>query len=228
MSVILEFRNPDAIPIDVSSLLPSKILPLSVEEIQRLDIAIAAEKVLLGEVSQVTCSSDGRNDLVFSGDTQACALIGYGMSAGRLVVQGEAGEAAGSEMQGGELVIFGSAGDRLGNHMRRGLIWVDGNTGEYCGERLLAGTIFCTGKLGRYGGLGMKRGSLVTEELDEVLPGFFPAGIADEEWLRIYYKELEASGIRVPTKWKTGKPHRFTGDHLESGKGELLIYARFE
>lgn len=131
-------------------------------------------------------------------------------------------------MSGGELVIHGSAGDCLGSGMRKGLIWVGGNAGKSCAENLHAGSIFCAGEMGRYAGIGMKRGSLVAERLDGILPGFFPAGMPDNEWLLVSFKSLEEMGIAVPLHWKTRKPACFTGDHLELGKGEILVYAKLE
>jgi formylmethanofuran dehydrogenase subunit C len=89
---------------------------------------------------------------------------------------------------------------------------------------MLTGTLFVAGKAGRGAGVGMRRGSLVSGSLETLLPGFRPAGPADDEWLRIYFRHLDAAGIAVPAGWRQDGLRRFTGDHLALGKGELLVH----
>ncbi len=102
------------------------------------------------------------------------------------------------------------------------------DTGRYAGSRMAAGTILCGGTLGEYPGLGMKRGSIIAQTTSGLLPGFFPAGKADEEWLRISFSEISRSGMSFPSRWLFASPSRFTGDHLEMGKGEILVYDQLE
>ncbi|MDD5367800.1 MAG: formylmethanofuran dehydrogenase subunit C [Anaerolineaceae bacterium] len=168
-------------------------------------------------------------ELVVHGSASDC--LGVALRGGCIRVDGNAGDWVGaahfgqdSGMTGGSILVGGSTGSYTGVAMRRGLIWVAGNTGEYTGERILAGTIVCTGSLGRYAGLGMRRGSIVAGRTDSVLPGFSAAGRADDEWLRIYFKALSDSGIHIPAGWQGAAPNRFSGDHLEMGKGEILVY----
>lgn len=185
--------------------------------------------------------------LVIDGD------VGYGagmeMSGGELEVLGNAGDGLGTAMQsglirlhgragdwcgaglpgqpkgmtGGTILVGGNAGSFTGMSMRRGLVWVGGDCGNFCGDRLLAGTILCAGKVGRYSGRGMRRGSIVAGQMDPPLPGFQAAGRADSEWLRIYARALERLGVDVPSGWLERSPRRFSGDHLELGKGEILV-----
>jgi formylmethanofuran dehydrogenase subunit C len=88
---------------------------------------------------------------------------------------------------------------------------------------MLAGSLLIAGKAARGAGVGMRRGSLVAGRLERPLPGFRPAGPADDEWLRIYFRFLENPGIVVPGGWLQRGLRRFTGDHLALGKGELLV-----
>jgi hypothetical protein len=60
--------------------------------------------------------------------------------------------------------------------------------------------------------------------MDGILPGFLPAGRADGGWLRLYLETLQGMGIPLPEKWTQTVPHRYTGDMLELGKGEILIH----
>ncbi len=184
--------------------------------------------------------------------------VGYGagaeMSGGELEIHGGAGDCLGAAMRGGLIRLHGRAGDWCaaslpgqdcgmaggtvlvaggtgaftGLAMRRGLVWIGGSAGEYCGERMLAGTILCAGEAGPCAGRGMKRGSLLAGRMAHPLPGFRPAGQADDEWLRICFHSLKGLGVTIPPDWPEVPPRRFTGDHLEMGKGEILVYDLIE
>ena len=160
----------------------------------------------------------------------AAGNLGVGMQSGLIRLHGCAGDWCGAAypgqsrgMSGGMILITGYAGDCLGLGMRRGLIFVGGDAGESCAEGLLAGTVLVAGSVGRYAGRGMRRGSLVAGRMAPPLPGFRPAGQADPEWLRIYALALRRMGVALPAAWLERPLHRFTGDHLELGKGEVLI-----
>jgi formylmethanofuran dehydrogenase subunit C len=157
------------------------------------------------------------------------------MRGGLLRVRGRAGDWCGAAlpgqakgMTGGTILVDGNVGAEAGAGMRRGLLVIGGDSGESTGVRMLAGTIFCFGRLGREAALEMKRGSLVARSSGALLPGFRPAGEADPEWLRLYLAWLRRLDISCPQTWDRQPPKRFTGDHLVTGKGEVLIYEILE
>jgi formylmethanofuran dehydrogenase subunit C len=206
--------------------------------------------IMEGETHRLTYAGFGMNGgkLIISGDVGDS--VGSGMHAGEIDVLGSAGDCLGDGMQGGLIHVHGNVGDGCGGNrsglangmcggmilvdqdggreagagMRRGLIYISGDSGEYPGARMLAGSIFVAGKAGRGAGLGMKRGSIIAGELEQILPGFNSTGYADDEWVRIYFKLLKEQGIAVPADWLRDGFHRFSGDHLELGKGELLVH----
>ena len=183
-------------------------------------------------------------------DGEAGPFTGAEMSGGELEVFGNAGDGLGMSMCGGLLRVHGSAGDwcgaaqpgqakgmtggtlivdanvgvETGAGMRRGLLIVGGDSGQSTGVRMLAGTIYCMGRLGAGAGLEMKRGSLVAGSSRALLPGFRPAGEADSEWLLITLAWLQRLGLPCQQAWDRRSPKRFTGDHLVTGKGEVLVY----
>ncbi len=157
--------------------------------------------------------------------------LGMGMQGGLIRVQGNAGDRCGagrpgepSGMAGGTILVAGSAGSEAGAGMRQGLVCIAGCAGSFAGARMLAGTLLVCGKVGAGAGIGMRRGSLLAGRLEDVLPGFSPAGPPDEEWLRIYYSHILRMGFPLPGGWIERKARRFTGDNLELGKGELITY----
>jgi formylmethanofuran dehydrogenase subunit C len=157
--------------------------------------------------------------------------LGLGMQGGLVRVQGNAGNwcgacqpGQGSGMSGGIILVGKNAGQETGAGMQRGLIFISGDTGEYAGARMQAGSLFVIGKAGVGTGLGMRRGSIVAGKIENLLPGFTSTGFADNEWLRIYSKMLEKKGIYLPSAWMEREMHRYNGDTLELGKGELIVY----
>lgn len=185
--------------------------------------------VIRGEAGPMTGAEMSGGELEVLGDAGDC--LGAALRGGLLHVRGRAGDWCGAAlpgqpqgMTGGTILVDGSVGAEAGAGMRRGLLVIGGDSGESTGARLLAGTIFCFGRLGRGAGLEMKRGSLVAGSSGMLLPGFRPAGEADPEWLRLYLAWLRGLNLPGPQAWVRQPPKRFTGDHLGTGKGEILIY----
>jgi len=182
-----------------------------------------------GDAGPYTGAEMSGGELEVSGNAGDC--LGEAMRGGVLRVHGNAGDWCGSAqpgqskgMTGGTIVVDGSIGDEAGAEMRRGLLVAGGNSGKYPGLGMLAGTIICLGQLGAGAGMEMKRGSIVTGCASELLPGFYPAGDANYEWLRIYLAWLQRYWLSDLQAWKQRSTRCFTGDHLVSGKGEILVY----
>jgi len=254
MRVELEFRARFQGRLDVSLLHPDLLLRMTGSELDHRSIMMGNQSVFLAEVCTIHHHMDKIDELIFSGETRRLIKVGHSMKGGSLTVEGDAGDEVGvgmsagtlhvhgsvgdwcganenpntSGMQGGIISVEGSAGDQVGAGMRRGLIIISRNAGQYVGARMSAGTILCGGKVGDNPGLGMKRGSIIARKANGLLPGFLPAGKTDEEWLRICLLGIQRAGKNLPARWLNTIPNRFTGDHLEMGKGEILIYDQME
>lgn len=158
---------------------------------------------------------------------------GAEMHGGRIRVLGNAGHLVGSVyrgglkgMTGGEILIHGNAGNELGHSIRRGLIAVAGRSGDAPGVAMLAGTILLFGEAGIRPGPGMKRGTIVffqPEHVPDMLPTFREATTYQPVFLRICLKHLQQQGFPVPEELFNADYQRYSGDLLESGKGEILI-----
>lgn len=189
----------------------------------------AGRLMIDGEAGTFTGAEMSGGELEVFGNAGDC--LGVAMRGGLLRVRGRAGDWCGAAqpgqakgMTGGTILVDGDVGAETGAGMRRGLLVIGGDSGESPGVRMLAGTIFCSGRLGAGAGLEMKRGSLVAGSSAALLPGFRPAGEADPEWLRIYLAWLCRLGLPCPQAWDQRPPKCFTGDHLVTGKGEVLVY----
>ncbi|MDA1212396.1 MAG: formylmethanofuran dehydrogenase subunit C [Planctomycetota bacterium] len=163
----------------------------------------------------------------------AADWVGAEMHGGRIHIHGHAGHLVGAVyrggrrgMTGGEILIEGDAGNEIGQTMRRGLIAVGGKAGDAIGFSMIAGTVLVFGEPGIRHGAGMKRGTiglLSESSYPDLLPTFRYCTTYRPNFLRIYLKALQQRGFPVPEHCWTTRFHRFAGDFLEDGKGEILI-----
>ena len=176
--------------------------------------------------------------------------LGARMSGGQIVVHGDAGDWAGAELAGGlvrisgsagarlggaypgaragmtagEIVVSGDAGEEAGACLRRGLVAVGGRTGNGAGLRMLAGTVIALGGIGAEAGLGNKRGSLVSGTPVEPLPGYAFAARYRPPALGLQLRRARELGLAVGDAMLDGDWARWSGDHTEVGRGEILMF----
>ncbi len=163
----------------------------------------------------------------------AADWVGAEMHGGRICIQGNAGHLVGAVyrggrrgMTGGEILIHGSAGNEIGHTMRRGLIAVAGQAGDALGFNMIAGSVFVFGESGIRPGAGMRRGTLglfASASPPDMLPTFRHACTYRPVYLQLYLRALKRWGFPVPDACFTARYHRYLGDFLEYGKGEILI-----
>ncbi|MBX3419698.1 MAG: formylmethanofuran dehydrogenase subunit C [Pirellulaceae bacterium] len=174
-----------------------------------------------------------------SGDDLGCE-----MSAGSIWVAGSSGDRAGgcgsgvnAGMRGGILVIEGSVGTGVGLRMRRGTIIVGGDAGNFAGFQLIAGTIVIGGTASAGLAHEMKRGTVIANRVEDgsiALPRFRLNGVVKGGILsvlsRLLPAEIEANFPSINSSrhpklrqlleqtWRA-----YSGDHLQTGLGELLV-----
>jgi formylmethanofuran dehydrogenase subunit C len=161
--------------------------------------------------------------------------LGAEMHGGHIHVRGSAGHLVGAAyrggrrgMTGGEILVQGNAGNEVGHTMRRGLIVIGGQSGDAVGFNMIAGSIFLFSKSGVRPGAGMRRGTIAMFDAGpppELLPSFKSAGCVRPVFLRYYLLRLREMGFPVADECLTADYHRYCGDFLELGKGEILIRA---
>ncbi|MEO1994841.1 MAG: formylmethanofuran dehydrogenase subunit C [Planctomycetaceae bacterium] len=162
--------------------------------------------------------------------------VGAEMHGGRIDVHGNAGHLIGAAyrgarqgMTGGEIFIHGSAGNEIGHTMRRGLIAVGGTSGDAVGFGMRAGTILLCGATGIRIGAGMNRGTIVCcdqEHATDMLPTFKWACRYPPIFLRVYFQHLIQQDFPLPEACIDASFDRYSGDFLESGRGEILMRVR--
>lgn len=161
--------------------------------------------------------------------------LGAEMRGGLIHVQGDAGHLVGAGyrgsrkgMRGGSILVNGSAGNEVGALMRRGLIAVGGSVGDFAGVSLIAGTLLLFGPAGIRPGAGMKRGTIaLLGPSVPLLPSFRHACTFQPTFLALYLRQLR--DLHFPHASTTHEPpplmHRYNGDLVALGKGEILTRA---
>jgi len=110
----------------------------------------------------------------------ADSWAGSRMKKGTIEIKGDAGDYIGASyrgstqgMSGGKIIIHGNAGNEVGCFMRKGLIRVHGNTGQFTGIHMRKGTIFVEGNSeGRAGAQMIKGKIVVCGRVPSILPTF--------------------------------------------------------
>lgn len=112
------------------------------------------------------------------GDAAKVRKIGYGMSSGSVVVDGNAGMYVGEEMSGGSILVTGNAGRWLGTKMKGGQIEIKGDAGDYVGAGyrgttlgMKGGSILIHGNAGHEVGCWMRNGTIRVKGSAGLFPG---------------------------------------------------------
>jgi formylmethanofuran dehydrogenase subunit C len=164
MPLRLTLRSKTSIPLEVEGVTPGATRGKSLAEIEKLEIFEGNDKTALAEFFTVSGDpADGVQE--WQGDLSGVHWIGAKMTAGRVIVAGNAGRHLGSEMRGGEIHVQGDAGDWVGGEMHGGLIHVRGKAGHLVGaayrgstKGMTRGTILIGGDCGNEIGNSMRRG----------------------------------------------------------------------
>jgi formylmethanofuran dehydrogenase subunit C len=165
-SLRLTLRAPHDGRLDLSGVVPDRLLPLTAAEIAQLPISARGRTAALGDYFDI---EDGARDkLVLGGDLQQVDSIGAAMRDGLLVVEGSVGNRLATNMRGGHIIVQGNAGQYASSGQRGGYVLVEGNAQDYCaaalpGERagMRGGTLRVAGRVGRFLGARMRRGSVI-------------------------------------------------------------------
>lgn len=142
MTVTLQFKSPTKVPVRVQGILPEKVADLSSGQIAELSVWRGNRKLPLGDLFDVSVSSDGGPDveqdssattIVWKGELTPVHWLGAEMRSGRMQVEGDVGRHLGSQMSGGQINVRGSAGDWAGCEIKGGRIDIGRNAGDWLG-----------------------------------------------------------------------------------------------
>jgi formylmethanofuran dehydrogenase subunit C len=193
---VLTLRQRPEQRLDLSGLVPHLIAGKGAAEIERIEVQTTRTRVLIGDAFRLRMGDTGciriehacdrldrigyamsDGEVIVDGD--AGCQIGRLMTGGTLRVAGNAGPWAASGLRGGTLEISGDAGDHVGAPfagetagMRGGLVLVRGNVGDHAADRMRRGTLLIEGAAGRWTGSRMIAGTVIARRKVGALPGY--------------------------------------------------------
>ncbi len=162
----LTLRTTPAVPLEAETISPAVVADLTATEVARLRVHHGNQQAEIGDFFSVEGTWDGV--LRLEGDLKRVKLIGAGMTAGQLIIDGDVGAHLGAEMTGGEITVEGDADDWIGREMSGGRIVVKGHAGHMLGSAVRGssvgvrgGEIIIHGNARNEVGNGMRRGLIV-------------------------------------------------------------------
>ena len=163
MSFKFELHTQPEVPLEAEVLSPACLCDLKQDQVKGLSMLHGNQSVEVGDFFDVHKSSDGV--LRLEGDLSRVKMIGAGMTAGHVIIDGHAGAHLGIGMSGGQIEVTGNASDWVGPEMEGGRIIVRGNAGHMIGAAhrgspigILGGEIIVFGNAKNEIGGGMRRG----------------------------------------------------------------------
>jgi len=122
-------------PIEGKNISPDVFAKKSAKAIASLEMWEGNRKRSIGELFDIKQDSSSSEELTIKieGNVGTVRNIGFRMSMGQVVVDGDVGMHLGEEMSGGSIVASGNAGSWAGSQMKGGTIEIKGNAGDYIG-----------------------------------------------------------------------------------------------
>lgn len=219
MSHIILTAKPASRSIDCRALLPLALQGKTAAEISAIKLAA---NLSVADVFEISIEATDAAKITFKNTTSSHQYIGFGMTTGQLVVEGDAGDFLGAQLQNGVLICKGNAGARAGDRMRRGMLLIEGNAGDYCGSDMMAGTLGVLGSTGAHLGYGMKRGTLLLAQTPAPQATWIDCGFHKLPFLNILYKSFKLLDSRF-AQINSQRVQRWMGDMGGLGKAEILV-----
>jgi len=186
VEVVLRPKAPLKVPVYAPCIRPDDFAGLSEREIGSLEAWKGNRKVRLADLFHIEGDGPSRPEeltIRLAGDFSKVRRVGFEMTSGRIVVEGDIGLLAGEHMRGGTIEVRGSAGSWLGSRMLGGTIIVQGSVGDYVGssyrgarDGMRGGTIIIYGDAGSELGNFMRGGTIEVHGSVGLFPGIHMRG----------------------------------------------------
>lgn len=166
MSWVLSPRTQPALRVDLRHLAPAALAQATPAEVERLTVPHGNEQWPLAELFHLQhTGNEPEPTLRLQGDFSRCDRIGWQLAAGRIELDGDAGDYLGAGMSGGHIRVSGRAGLLAACEMQGGLLDVAGDVGDFAAgclpgsmNGMRGGTLVVRGNAGQRLGDRMRRG----------------------------------------------------------------------
>jgi formylmethanofuran dehydrogenase subunit C len=160
----LTLKAAPALRVDLRSVSSAAFAEFDAAAVGRQIVHHGNESVALGDLFSIAPHADA--ELHLEGDLSKFDRIGWQLAAGRIRIEGPAGDYLGAGMSGGEVVASGSAGLLAACEMSGGRLEIGGDTGDFAAAALpgsmdgmRGGTLLVRGNAGARFGDRMRRGT---------------------------------------------------------------------
>ena len=127
-------KNMSKFPIEGKNISPDVFANKSTKEIAALEMWEGNRKLSLGDFFDIKMDDSSEElTIKIEGNVGKVRNIGFRMSMGQVIVDGDVGMHLGEEMSGGSIAVSGNAGSWVGSQMKDGTIEIKGNAGDYIG-----------------------------------------------------------------------------------------------
>ena len=136
-TVTLTITKTPTLYLKAEAVSPDMLAGKSLDQIRSLPVYMGNEEFTLGDFFDVAGASGATaadTKVVVKGDLSRVKYLGTKMSAGELVIEGDADMYVGAWMTGGSLVAKGNVDSFAGTGMKGGELTIMGNAGNYTGS----------------------------------------------------------------------------------------------
>ncbi len=159
-------------PIEGKNISPDVFAEKSAKELAALEMWEGNRERSLGDLFDIKQDNQSSEELTIKieGNVGTVRNIGFRMSMGHVIVDGDVGMHLGEEMSGGSIVVSGNAGSWAGSQMKAGTIEIKGNAGNYIGAAYRGSTKGMNGgKVIIHGNAGHEVGCFMRNGLIKIL-----------------------------------------------------------
>ena len=136
-TITLTPKKFSSIALEFDELIPDKVYDWNKEDFEKYEVPIGNSRFPLTDYFDIEIegSAEGPEEvkMILDGDMGRVKYIGCKMSAGDILVNGDADLQVGAEMTGGSITVNGNAESYAGREMKGGSLEIMGNVREYCG-----------------------------------------------------------------------------------------------
>ncbi len=136
-TVTLTIKKAPTLYLEAEAVTPDALAGKSLDQIRALPVYMGNEEFTLGEyfdIAGAPGATAADTKVVVKGDVSRVKYLGMKMSAGELVIEGNADMYVGAWMTGGTLTVKGDVDSFAGTGMKGGELTIMGNAGNYTGS----------------------------------------------------------------------------------------------
>lgn len=168
MTLVLTLKAQPPQRLDLSPLVPNLLGGKSAREIPDINLGTTKEPAKVGDIFRVRSGSV--EEIRFEGGSERFDNLGAGSTAGRILLDGDAGANVGRKLAGGQVVVTGHVGPYAGSGLESGRLEIKGDAGDFLaapreGELhgMSGGLLIVRGTVGERAGDRLRRGVVIIE-----------------------------------------------------------------